>query len=105
MSVRRFLAVLLVAAILGTGMPNPPKSDANNLAVIIPVSIVAWFGLVILATYIIRNKNDSGFSQSSVSPFLANDRLALARRDESTVRVGRDCPGAADGSPPPLFCW
>jgi ABC-type dipeptide/oligopeptide/nickel transport system permease subunit len=104
MSIRRLLVVILIAALLGSGIPNPPKAHAGNTGVIIAVGVVGWFGLVILATWLVRRNSDSGFNQSSVSPLVSDGRRFLIEpREKPRVRVGHDCAPTADG--PSLVCW
>lgn len=104
MSIRRLLAVILIATLLGTGVPNPPKAHAISTGVIVAIGVVGWFGLVVLATWLIRRNSDSGFSQSSVSP-LASDglRFLIEPREEPRVRFAGACAPTADG--PSLVCW
>ena len=104
MPIRRFLAVILIAAILGTGVPAPREARAVDTAVIVIASIVAWFGAVILATYFIRNHDSgTGFGQSSVSPLIDGQKFALVPAEPPKVRFGTSCARTPDG--PSLLCW
>lgn len=104
MSIRRLLAVLLIATLLGTGMPNPPKAHAISTGVIVAIGVVGWFGLVVLATWLLRRNSETGFNQSSVSPLVADGRRYLLQpREDPKVRFWRDCAPSGDG--PALVCW
>ena len=104
MRIRRLVVIILVAALLGTGITNPPKAQAGNTGVIIAVAVVSWFGFGVLATWLVRRNTDSGFSQSSVSP-LAPDgqRFLIEPKEQPKVRFGHECAPTADG--PSLVCW
>jgi hypothetical protein len=104
MGIRRLIAAILIAAILGTGMPAPREAEAVDTAVIVVASVVGWFGLVWAATYFIRNR-DSAFGQSSVSPLLEGQeqQYMLRPAEPETVRFGAPCARTAGG--PSLVCW
>ena len=102
MGIRRLLAVVLIATILGTGVAAPPKAEAVETAVIVVGSIVAWFGIVVLATYLIRH-TDSSFAQSSESPLIDGQKFMLRPVEEPKVRFGEGCARLAEG--PSLVCW
>jgi len=102
MRIRRLLVAIVIAAVLGTGMPAPREAHAVDTAVIVISSIVAWFGVVILATYLIRN-HDTAFGQSSESPLLPGQQFALKPVEPAKVRFGASCARTPDG--PSLLCW
>lgn len=103
MPFRRLIAIFLVAALLGTSAPNPPEARADDTALIVIGSIVGYFGVILLATWLVR-RSDSSFSQSSVSPFLPGDALeARIDHEQERVRVGPGC--AALGQGLSVVCW
>jgi hypothetical protein len=106
MRIRRLLVAIVIAALIGTGMPAPREAQAVDTAVIVVTSIVAWFGIVVLATYLIRS-HDSAFGQSSASPSLVDvagqQQYALKPVEPAKVRFGASCARTPDG--PSLLCW
>lgn len=107
MGFRRFVIVVLIAAILGTGITHPPEAHAVSTAVIVVSAVVGWFAAVILVTWLIRRSGNTSFAQSSASPLLSEERLddryALHPVEPRRVRYGFDCGASADG--PSLVCW
>jgi len=104
MWIRRLIAITLITTLLGTQIPNPPEAEALDTGVIVAISIVSYFSAILLATWWLRNRTESGFTQSSVSPFL--DQGQYARRPEGglpRIRFGFECRASEDG--PSLFCW
>jgi hypothetical protein len=101
--IRRLLAALVIAALLVTELPHPPEVHADDTAIIVIASIAGYFAVVLLITYLIRNR-DSGFSQSSVSPLLPAADLPQRPSDGGrTLRLAAECGIGADA--PPLLCW
>ena len=102
--IRRLIAAVLIATVLGTGIPNPPEARADDTAWIVIGSIVGYFGVILLATWWLRSR-DSGFDQSSVSPLVPLDQLPERQvENRGPVRVAHEC-GVRPGESLPLLCW
>lgn len=104
MRVRRLLATVLIAAVLGAGISNPRPAHADNTAWIVIGSIVGYFAVIVAATWFLRSQ-DPSFRESSVSPLLPGESPAgrSGSSDDRGFRIGADCGRLGQG--PPLVCW
>lgn len=104
MRIRRLIVATIAAAVLGTGVHAPRETRASDTAIIVTASVVGYFAILGGLVWYLRSR-DSGFSESSVSPLLANDALLSQRRDagRDRVRLGPDC--LRPGHAPSLVCW
>lgn len=104
MRIRRLIAALLMAAVLGMGIHSPRPARADDTALIVVGSIAVYFGVIFGATWYLRNRG-SGFSESSVSPFLPGGQLpsTAAPSRPGSVRVGPDCAALKQGLS--VVCW
>lgn len=100
---RRLLAALLIATVLGTGMPDPPEAHADDTAWIVIGSIVGYFSVVILATFLLRSTDRPGFEQIGDTQFAPGLEPGARAGAEGEVRFGQRCATMERG--PALVCW
>ena len=98
MVVKRMIVTIAVLALLvvGTLTPSPARADTTDDFIYAGIAIVAWVGLVVLATTLIyRTPSELALTPADVD----------VRRDipEPAVRVGQHCRQTA--TTPTLVCW
>jgi ABC-type nickel/cobalt efflux system permease component RcnA len=101
MSLKRTAAIIALVAVLATGILMPEPAHADNTALIVVASVVAYVVVVVTAAWLIYRAP----STTDTAPLLPTTHDAPLAQDRSpeAVHFGRHC--AQDTGGLTLACW
>jgi hypothetical protein len=98
MGLKKLIAALVIAGVLGTGIVQPRPAHADDTAIIVVASIAAWVAFLVIGTYFVYGRDDDEES------LLPRDIPVQSRSPDDSFRVGSGCLRASEGHMNAI-CW